>query len=521
MLGPNLRGSGFSTLSAVGPNPGPATLESRLNFDVAQRMSMQPSPTLVAYAELLALSTVALENRIDQELDENPALDVLESPICPGCGLPLGASRCAFCDRIPRSSASYEMEGSDPLERVPHRPTMADRLLEQARWVLPSRDLAIAEHIVGNLDDRGFLDLSPAEVGLQLGVGPGRVDGVLAALRDVGPAGIAASDVRESLLLQVDRLTVRGQAPPLARPLVDEHLDAIARGDFAAIARSLGVSEEEVIEAREFIRDSLTPFPVSEDREVWERPLVEPPLTPDLIVVWVPESKEFDVEVVERRRLRVDPLYQSLTVGRPPLPPVGGRLLAHRSDILSDEHQGIRSFVRRAQYFTDRLMERSRTLQFVGRHVVRHQADFLRWGPKHLAPMTRSQVAAAIGLHESTVSRAVAGKYVQLPSGQVVLFSSLFDASLAVREVLRELIASEDHAMSDEELRSQLEVRGYRIARRTVAKYRHRLGMPACPARRFSDPSHPDQVNVGRRRRSFPSTGEALRSNHSSPSRPR
>src|SRR5262249_37854025 len=149
---------------------------------------------------------------------------------------------------------------------------LAETLLAEVRLLVAADDLPVAEYLVGSLNARGFLVASTADVARALGVAAARVERVLESLQSLEPPGIAARDARECLLRQIDRLAEDGQAPPLARTLVADHLIDLSRGRTVAIAAALGVPHERVLGARDFIRRRLWPFPTEPGREPWARP---------------------------------------------------------------------------------------------------------------------------------------------------------------------------------------------------------------------------------------------------------
>ncbi len=142
-----------------------------------------------------------------------------------------------------------------------------------------------------------------------------------------------------------------------------------------------------------------------------------------------------------------------------------------------DERRHISQYVSRTKLFISNIRQRRETLTKIARALVEHQQDFLRQGVRHLRPLTRAQIAEVTSLHNSTVSRATAGKYVMLPDRRVVPFSDFFTASLSVKDVIKEIIEREGKPMADREIVSRLRDNGIRIARRTVAKYRSQLGI--------------------------------------------
>jgi RNA polymerase sigma-54 factor len=416
-----------------------------LHLAIAPRLAMRPSPALVASIEILALSSAELERAIERELDRNPAIEPLSPrpPRIPGLAPPRA-----------------------PAIGLPDEPDERERLARDAALALPRADRALAEHLAASLDERGRLEGGPERVAAELGVPLARVEGALAALRDAGPPGLGARDLGECLLLQIAALEAAGaRVHPLARALVAEHLPALAEGRDLEVARALGAGREEVCDALAWVRGRLRPGPTF-DRS-------GPPgsaraaAVPEILVREDPaEPSGLAVEIVERSRLgvRVSPAYRRLEADPGALAPADAARIARD--------------VRRGGVFMGHLERRWRTLERVARRAVDHQAAFLRSG-RGLRGLTRARLARDLGLHESTVSRAVAGKHLAGPTGRVVAFAALFPPDPGPREALAALIADGVDARSDAELARALAARGHRVARRTVAKYRAQLGVPA------------------------------------------
>jgi RNA polymerase sigma-54 factor len=230
------------------------------------------------------------------------------------------------------------------------------------------------------------------------------------------------------------------------------------------LARRLGVPRALVVEARDLIRTRLRPFPVLDG------PLRrghEPPSAPDVVIVVRPdEPGELHVELTEERRfaLCVSPAYDGLRRGD--------------GAVAADERSRAAEQARSAAAFVRRLQERWSTIRRVVEWTVAHQHAYVLHGPAALKPLTRATVAAELGLHESTVSRAVAGRTVLLPCGRLVELRELFCAALSTQEALRALIARETRPLSDDDLAAALSADGHAVARRTVAKYRGLLQIP-------------------------------------------
>ncbi len=450
------------------------------------QMQMKASPALIALNNMLILSTLELQQMIQQELEENPALELMESEeaLCQRCGRALSGPTCMYClqedMRVMESEREdytlmLEDDEFDPLMLVATPPTLSENLFRDLHASLPRDDHFIADYLVGSLDEQGYLDTTVDEVAATLGIEVERVERVLAKLQEVAPVGVGARDVPECLLLQLRRLEGEDIRHPYVERIIKEHWRDLGEHRYGAIAQALSVPYEIVVEARDFIRQYLRPYPldrIGSDGAV--NPSQTPYLTPDVVIR--EEEGKLVAEVIESQRyfLRLSPLYQELS--RQP----------SRGDdapVTPEEKDHLTQFVGRAQLFLTNLRQRRETIRRIAEFLIGRQEPFLRRGVRFLAPLTRAEVAGAIGVHESTVSRATANKHVQIPSHEVIPFSHFFTASLSVKDVLLELINQEQRPLTDQELVEMLRERGFDVARRTVAKYRNQLGILASTLR--------------------------------------
>ena len=410
-------------------------MEMALAQQLQPRQVMGVSPALVASVELLALRPAELAEAVAAELDDNPALIVDE--------------RRERSARPPDDRRARDEQMPEPADR----PSDADRLLSELRLMTAPRDHRVAEYLVASLDERGYLDGDPDEIADELGVTRRRVDRVLATLRECGPPGIAARDLRECLRLQLDR---RGVDEPVLRGVIESHLPALAAGRYGAIALALGVSRGDVVGARDYIRAHLRPSPGFAASSPFDRDL-----DADVIVSDGPQGLTIRLTEPELFPLRVCPVYSEL---------------AELGTADERRHAGPRA--RRARDFASRLQRRWDTMARIATFAVQAQAEFVRRGSGPRTPLSQADAARALALHESVVSRAIRDRHVRLPSGRVVPMSELFCTSDAPREALRRLLASERRPLTDGQLAQALAARGHRVARRTVAKYRAQLGQP-------------------------------------------
>jgi RNA polymerase sigma-54 factor len=466
-------------------------IRAALEFVPHPAMQLRPSQMQVAFAEMLALPSFEVERRVGQELADNPALERVEAAGCGFCGG--RAVNCPVCgvhsSRLAsRASRHSGSGGLGAAATLPAEESPYDVLLRDLLTQLPSAEKPLAEIVVGSLDARGYLDGTPDDLACRSRVPACRIQRIIDALRELGHPGMAASSLRESLLLQLDSLDRHsiGTAPRnggtgavLARWIVAGYLEALAAGRFSAIAQALDVTVDEVREARAFIQRELTPSPADlVAGECWARPQRVPALPDILIIERCDQPGHYLVELAEAVRcaVRVDPAWRA----------------AAGSAVTHPEHGSVRVLVRRADGFLAKLEGRWRTLQRIGAHLVERQRGFIQDGPSAMRTLTRAEVARALSLCESTVSRAVAGKYALLPDGKIVPLADFFDCSLRVRTELRTIVAEETHPLSDGELTALLRQRGCHVARRTVAKYRDRLGILPASLRQPSLPGRPE-----------------------------
>lgn len=465
----------------------------------ATQQSLTISAKLIASIKILQCSAEELEQSIARELSENPALEVDELAQCLRCGSPLRSGLCSTCDRSHvddadphRDVASWEDDRPihgvdlavgdeseyDPLDFVRTGATLHDHLMRQLCAIIDAEDEPIAEYLVGSLNSHGYVTVTPSEVAETLRVPEARVEATLADFQTLDPPGIGARNLRECLLIQLQNFEEQGKAPAVARLLLENHLSALGDRHFMDIARELGVNSTQVKHAWHFIRSNLNPYPAHafEPADVpdiglslgSERGVL---VRPDVVIRRT--ERGFEAEIVEQRRFRFDinSIYSQLYRQN--------RTQAARNTINEQDRQHVRQYATRARFFMDCVHQRWETLTLIANALIEFQNDFLEHGVRHLRPLTRGELANHVGLHESTVSRATANKYVLLPSGRTIPFDDFFDGSLAAKDMLREFIATEDtkKPYSDEDLATLLHKHGLPLARRTVAKYREAIGI--------------------------------------------
>jgi RNA polymerase sigma-54 factor len=419
------------------------------------RFGLDVSPALIAFSELLLLPYPAMQSVIEDELCANAALERLEVAECPICR-GNWRTRCPVCsvpngrhldDVGPRFAEPSDQEATEP-------DTAA--LRRAVRLETSAADQLIADYVVDSLDEHGLLDRPLAELAAELGVTEAAVVRVVDVIRRCGPPGICATSLPECLLLQLDALHLTDDRARLARAVIAHHLPAMARGHLTATAKALGVSRPQVEGALELIRQRLRPYPAFNGNS----PAAPRYVVPDVVVRREETAGTFTVELVEPALIRL-----------------GVRHRAERAASGVTGRSRVPGSVSQARSFLAQLRDRWETLQRVAGYAVQRQEAFLLHGTVALSPLTRAEVAAALDLHESTVSRAVTDKYVLLPDRTTVPLSRFFGVSGGVDGHLEKLIESADGHMSDQRLADLLRDAGYPIARRTVAKHRARLGL--------------------------------------------
>lgn len=461
------------------------------------QQQLKVTPKQIAANAILQLSSMELQQVINTELDENPALDLDEVQVCPLCSNPLPGRVCLTCFGSGKGPGAHTyqedapLEGSslvqrdddddefDPVVRAEAEQTLAEYLSWNVRVMLPQRLHPTAEYLIGNLNDAGYLDVPLEDAAKAMSVSLADAEQVLRLIQSIEPFGLGARDTRECLLIQIERLTELGESvPPHARAIVEGHFRDLGEHKFGDIAQALRISRDEVQDAWDYIKDNLNPYPANafaagpDGLSIGGR---QATLRPDVLIVRN-DQDAFEVDVIESRRfqLKVNPVYRQLV----------GELQAARSagtsapSMSDQERQHIREYVTRAKFFIDNINQRRQTMSRITEVIVECQDGFLRSGVQSLRPLTRAEVGERIGMHESTVSRATAGKFVMLPSGQVVPFAMFFTASLGTKDVIKNIIEAEDrlHPYSDQEIVEKLRGdHGIILARRTVAKYREEL----------------------------------------------
>ncbi|KES17326.1 DNA-directed RNA polymerase [Gilliamella apicola SCGC AB-598-I20] len=463
-------------------------IKQGLQLKISQQLSMTPQLQLAI--RMLQLSTLELRQEIQTALENNPLLEIadqydeinveqqdlgenidtreaLDSQEIPE-DIPLDASLDdIYTAGTPSGTYSDYRTDELPIYQGETHETLHDYL----NWQLdltPFSDIdrAIALSIIEAIDDRGYLTVSSEEILDEQGNNEIELDEVEAVLKRIwhfDPIGVGARTLQECLIIQIQHLT----PPALVKEIIDNYLDLLANHDYRTLKKQLNASDEQLKEAIDFIQH-LQPYPGDSVNTT-------PPdyIIPDVVVKkiagkWIAELNSDTVPT-----LRINQQYAAM------------EKISNESD-----SQYIRSNLQEANWFIKSVENRNETLLKVSQFIVEHQQAFFENGAEYMKPMILSDVAEAIDMHESTISRVTTQKYLQCPTGIFELkffFSSHVNtesggeaSSTAIRALIKKYISEEDakKPLSDSKLVSILENQGIIIARRTVAKYREALSIP-------------------------------------------
>ncbi len=344
--------------------------------------------------------------------------------------------------------------------------SLQEHLMQQAEMTeLSEPALAAMRHLVGGLDDRGFLTQTPADVALQTSLPLDAVQEALKVLKTFEPPGIGAKDLAECLLLQ---LAAKGHGHSLATRMIRDHFELLTRRRIPELSRKLGADADDVQSAIEEI-GKLDPAPGRRFAEDNNRVVIA-----DVTVEKDGEEWKIHLNSDYIPRLRISSTYRDLIA---------------KGTLSKDERDYLRERMRSGKFLIDSIEQRQRTIERITREIINAQKEFFETGVSALKPLTMTQIADVVGVHETTVSRAIANKYIKTPHG-VFDFKYFFTpgyqadsgaavSNTSVKEMIADLVSVEDKAapLSDQELVAKLQDKGIKIARRTVAKYREELGI--------------------------------------------
>ena len=478
-----------------------------------QTQSLVLAPQLRQSLKILQVAALDLRSVIQEELQSNPTLEELPmdgmSPEKPeadnGSADANGDDTAASADGTPQEapesgkgdemdfSKEFEILGkidddwrdymasaggaqsysSEDAERRQHffdsvatETSLQEHLMRQAEMTdLSANAMAAMQHLVGSLDDRGFLTLRAADAALQTALPLDAVQEAVATIKTFDPPGIGSENLAECLLAQ---LSSKGRRDSLASRIIRDHFELLTRRRIPELSRKLGAASDDVQSAIEEI-GKLDPAPGRQFADDQNRVVV-----PDVVVEHDGNEWKIHLNNDYIPRLRISSTYRELIA---------------KGSLSKDERDYLKDRMRSGKFLIDSIEQRQRTIERITREILKAQMPFFENGVAHLRPLTMTQIADVVGVHETTVSRAIANKYIRTPHG-VFEFKYFFTpgyqndsgasvSTTSVKEMIADLVAAEDKAspFSDQELVSKLQEKGINIARRTVAKYREELGI--------------------------------------------
>ncbi|MCC8113707.1 MAG: RNA polymerase factor sigma-54 [Bacteroidales bacterium] len=469
-------------------------MKEYLSMEQTQRLAQRLSPRQVLHARVLEMTQPELEEELRRQLDDNPALEAEYAPEAkPEEEAATQEAPEIEADEDPADYGYPSSQG--PAEEYTFQipadaPDLYDSLNAQAGELNVDDEMHdLMTFIIGNLDDNGYLTRTLRAVADDMAVATGReiaMDRMREAfelVRSLDPAGVGAVDLRDCLLLQLDRMRPNSLELRMAREIVDHYFDLLSKKHYERLASSIGLSDQDDMrDALKLIR-SLNPKPGSAI-ELSGTSMRLGHISPD-VAVEEDDNGRFTVSVLSRL-----PQLQIESTFAVDLP-----LETLQNKRAREAQAFIRSKRDEAEAFISALKNRSMSLLLVTRAIVARQPEFFRTGDQaKLRPMVLKDVSEDTGMDLSSISRATAGKYVAAPTGVYPLKMFFNEApredsdtsSHELMQALKEIIEHEDprRPMSDQALWEVLESKGYKLARRTLTKYREKLGIPVARLRK-------------------------------------
>ena len=472
-----------------------------LNQNISQKQEQILARHQIQSLEVLLTPLLELQEKIDQELNSNPVIEQEKSSVEELAGDPLHSEMTNsdssemsnddeqdFTEMLKIAEAwhergNYNSSNSSPAEAQEKRdfmfnslveqPSLQQQLLEQLSLTECSPEINnAAEFVIGSIDGVGYLTTHPADIAMAAKCSMENVKKAIKLVQSFDPPGIGAVDLRECLLIQLDR---KKDNTPQLRELISKHLEEIGRNHLPQIAKSMNISIEDLNYLIAQLKE-LSPLPGS---------ALSP--SPDLYVLPELTVEKKDNEYVISSN---DSYLPSLKISQTYLD------LLSNPNTNAETRNYIKEKLMAARMLIKSLGQRQSTIRRIAQVILDSQYDFLEKGVEHLKPLTMQQVADKLGLHETTISRAIANKYLQTPNGMYefkFFFTGGYQnddgeeiSSRGIKEKIKDLISAENKAkpLSDNKISKLLKDDGLNVARRTVAKYREQLGIPATNLRR-------------------------------------
>ncbi|NLY66607.1 MAG: RNA polymerase factor sigma-54 [Tissierellia bacterium] len=453
------------------------------NLALEQVQKLIMTPELRQAIQLLQFNCQELNEYIKKEIEENPMLEPINLEIEYENIEDYHSKKDEidwkeFIERYDDISYKPEVEKNEKEYNYENFISASSSLKEYLLFQLnvlksDAIDYIIGRTIIENIDDNGYLMVSVEKLSKEIGVNCKRVENVLSIIQTFDPCGVGARNLKECLLIQVKERKVKN---PHVEQIIKNYLDDIAHNRLSKIAKELDIDEKEVQEICDYIK-TLEPKPgrLYEDGSADVKYII-----PDAIIEYIDGEYVIILNDVTAPRLNINKFYREM--------------LRKEMDIEASEF--LKEKLSSAMWLIRSIEQRRMTIYNVVKSILKHQREFFENGEKALKPLTLKEVADDINMHESTVSRATNGKYIQTPRGLYELkyfFSSGLStkegediSSTSIKAMIKEIIEDEDpkKPLSDQKISNMLRDKGIKISRRTVAKYRDEMGIPSSTMRK-------------------------------------
>jgi len=451
----------------------------------------QTTAHLAQTMTLLNMSISELGDVIQSELSKNPALELSEDRRCPICNHVLNENLpCPICSK-PKTTSRDEVVLfiSPKRDLIPTRSDTVDNpeeifsvdkeelpvyVLRQIASELEQNEHLIAAYLLNQLNKDGFLDIDLTEVALYFHVPISKIKNILKIIQKAEPLGVGSKNPKEALLIQLEVLSENKNIPKNTKEIIKNNFDLLVKKQYQDIAKLFQISQESVKETADFIARNLNPFPA---RAHWGN--VRQPGSNNTHVYTYPDIIISYLNNNPNNPLLVEILFPSN--GKLQINSFFKRAIRNADDEAKKE---LNNALDKATLFIKCLQQRNNTMVRLMDNLVRKQREFIKKGGKYLKPLTRAYISKELEVHESTISRAVANKSVQLPNRRIIPLSMFFERNLSVRKTIKEIIANEIEPLSDTKITAQLKNKGFIVARRTVSKYRAIESIPPAHMRK-------------------------------------
>jgi len=439
--------------------------------------SHQLNPRQILEANIVQLSIINLEKRIFQELEKNPALEIDDdnesSDIEPESEEDFDFEEMISNSEQREYSFSIKPDFTDNIQDV-ESVSLIEDIMSQMDEVSSSEDeMKVAKHILGNLDENGFLPIEPILIADRLGYKESFVTDVKKKIQSLDPPGIGSSSIKESIISQLQK---HYNEDYISLDIIENCFELFSKHKYELIAKKMKCSREQVFKTVEIV-SVLNPYPaINYSSSIADH------IIPDIIIEYI--DNRWDVQINEPNIpiIRISNQYISM-------------LNKYKKD------ENIRTFVKqkinRAEWFIHAINQRNRTIEKVVESIIKHQKLYFESDKRILSPMILKDIAEDINMDISTISRVSNGKYVQMPWGIKELKSFFSEgiqmkngesiSSTIVKSELKEILDNENkkNPLNDESITKKLNNKGYLIARRTVSKYRESLRIPVSRLRKI------------------------------------